>query len=309
MMKWGLCADEFHASGHWPPALYVRSARRLVGDRVFTQNTPAAQRAQGSIGELSIGVGCYNFDSHNAERWACANVSACEGAGPVGVAPETAYIWNEGDVETAPGMYQIPLWVILPSTNATQAAAAGHRVPRNLLVIAAPSATHIGMSTLRMEPVFMIIGHSAGVVAALASVSPAHDVHAINATALHAALLADGQILTTEAPNAYGYACEAARCVQLSTPPDAAHPADAACGGECDALAQSEWLALKEFFQWDGHASLLVSITDTFLKKSEVHSSLLPRSQLLAVTKGQTIPLTRPPVSADGKYLLVSLDL
>ena len=242
-----------------------------------------------------------------AERWACANVSACEGAGPKGVGPSTPYIWNEGDVETGPGEYQIPLWVILPSTNATRAAAARRPTPRNLVVIAAPSASHIGMSTLRMEPVFMIIGHSAGVVSALAAASPTHDVHAVNLTKLHAALLADGQILSTESSKAYGYACEAARCVQLATPPSATHPADATCGGKCAALAKREWLALKAFFKSDGTSSLLVS-ADTFLKKSEVHSSLLPHSELLAVSKGQTVALARPPVSADGDYLLALLE-
>ena len=86
--------------------------------------------------------GSYNFDSHTAERFACPNASAC-GAGPVGAGqphPSLAFAWNEGDVQTAPGIYDIPLWVLLPKrTEAT-----------NLLVVASPSASHIGMSTLRM---------------------------------------------------------------------------------------------------------------------------------------------------------------
>ena len=94
MAKFGLCADEFKASAHWPPALYVRSARRLVGERIFTQLTPKEQSSAGSIGNLSIGVGCYNFDSHNAERWACTNKSMCDGAAPHNVNDSTPYIWN-----------------------------------------------------------------------------------------------------------------------------------------------------------------------------------------------------------------------
>lgn len=54
----GLCADEFNRTDHFPPALYVRAARRLVGSKVFTQNTPKEQSLTGGIGNLSIGVGC-----------------------------------------------------------------------------------------------------------------------------------------------------------------------------------------------------------------------------------------------------------
>ena len=58
-------------------------------------------------------------------------------------------------MQTSPGAYQIPVWIMLPNISTPS-------TPVNLLVIATPSASHIGMSTLRMEPVFMIIGHSAG---------------------------------------------------------------------------------------------------------------------------------------------------
>lgn len=184
---WGLCADEFQDSGHFPTQLYVRAARRLVGDRVFSQNTPSLNR---SWGNLSIGCGSYNFDSHTAERIACPNSSTC-GAGPQG-GDQASFAWNEGDVETAPGDYDIPLWVLLPKR--TQAS--------NLLVVAAPSATHIGMSTLRMEPQFMIMGQGAGVVAALAvqeaaastPAAPA-SVHDVDTRALHQRLLDGGQLM------------------------------------------------------------------------------------------------------------------
>jgi hypothetical protein len=55
----GLCADEFNETDHFPPALYVRAARRLVGPKVFTQNTPRDQ-ANG-LGNMSIGVGCCEY--------------------------------------------------------------------------------------------------------------------------------------------------------------------------------------------------------------------------------------------------------
>ena len=88
----------------------------------------------------------------------CRNETACL----LGTrAPDNAtgaFALNEGDVEINPGLYQIPYEVLLPS----------EREADNLLVVGTPSATHVGLSTLRMEPQFMILGHAAGVVAALA---------------------------------------------------------------------------------------------------------------------------------------------
>ena len=181
---WGLC-DAFEKT-EWPPALYVRAARRLHGDETFTQNTPDEQRAAGGdIGEKSVGVGCYNFDSHTAQRIACVGTDACYGAGPPNVSADAKYAWMEGDVEVSPGRYQIPFSVMLPRRNETS----------NLLVASTPSATHIGMSTLRMEPQFMILGHAAGTAAALAIKASGGDVRRVDLSALHAALLAEGQTL------------------------------------------------------------------------------------------------------------------
>lgn len=180
---WGLCKDEFIETGGFPPALYVRAARRLLGDKVFTQNTP---KLQGDIGKNSIGIACYNFDAHNAQRFPCKNQGACYGFGPPGVGNNTPYVWNEGDVEVGPGTYQIPYYVMLPKESELT----------NLLVVAAPSASHIGMSSLRMEPQFMIVGHSAGVAASMvAAAAPGTYIHDLDMDSLHAKLKADGQKL------------------------------------------------------------------------------------------------------------------
>ena len=90
-----------------------------------------------------------------------------------------------GDVEVNPRRYQIPFSVMLPRRNETS----------NLLVASTPSATHIGMSTLRMEPQFMILGHAAGTAASLAVKASGGDVRRVDLGALHAALLAEGQTL------------------------------------------------------------------------------------------------------------------
>eukprot|EP00658_Telonema_sp_P-2_P066090 TRINITY_DN55199_c0_g1_i1.p1 TRINITY_DN55199_c0_g1~~TRINITY_DN55199_c0_g1_i1.p1 ORF type:complete len:574 (+),score=87.75 TRINITY_DN55199_c0_g1_i1:172-1893(+) len=170
MREWGLCGDEFETNrlaAHWPPALYVRAARRLQGDRVFDQNTPNEQHRAGGIDD-SIGIGGYNFDSHNAQRLACLSAEDCFGAShaPHGTAPDQPFAWDEGDVEIAPGLYQIPYWVLLPKRTEVT----------NLLVVATPSASHIGMSTLRMEPQEMILGQAAGLAAGLTSGLAVQDV-------------------------------------------------------------------------------------------------------------------------------------
>ena len=74
----------------------MRAARRLAGDRLFTQDTPAEQRKhQPGLGNESIGLGCYNFDSHTARRMACtAGTGECHAA-PKGTPPNTSYVWNE----------------------------------------------------------------------------------------------------------------------------------------------------------------------------------------------------------------------
>ena len=125
MAPHGLCRDEFEDNNlapNFPPGLYVRAARRLVGGRVFSQNTPSEQRAAGGISRTneSIGVGGYNFDSHNARRLACKSIDECYGGvnasnHPRGLAPGEAYAWNEGDIETNPGLYEIPYWVMYPA--------------------------------------------------------------------------------------------------------------------------------------------------------------------------------------------------
>ena len=192
MAPYGLCGDEFkdnRLAPNFPPGLYVRGARRLVGGKVFTQNTPREQRDAGGISNESIGIGGYNFDSHNARRLACKSVDVCYGRDnasnhPRGLMPGVAYTWNEGDIETNPGLYEIPYWVMVPKdTDST-----------NLLVVGSPSATHIGMSTLRMEPQYMVIGGAAGVAAAIIAETGV-SAQNLNRAQLAQRLLDMGQIL------------------------------------------------------------------------------------------------------------------
>jgi hypothetical protein len=138
MAPWGLCKDEFVDTQHWPHQLYVREARRMVGEFVVSQKDIQTDLTKPDV----IGMGSYNSDSHNIQRLVNAD----------------GFAENEGDMQVSVTPYQIPYRVMLPRRSEAT----------NLLVPVAFSATHVAYSTLRMEPQYMIIGHAAGVAAKMA---------------------------------------------------------------------------------------------------------------------------------------------
>jgi hypothetical protein len=134
----GLAKDEFTDNGHWPYQLYVREARRMVGEYVVTQKDIQTELTKPDV----IAMGSYNSDSHNVQRYLTPEGNA----------------QNEGNMEVAVTPYQIPYRILLPrKTQAT-----------NLLVPVCFSASHVTYSTLRMEPQYMMIGQAAGVAAKMA---------------------------------------------------------------------------------------------------------------------------------------------
>jgi len=138
MNRWGLCKDEFTDMGNWPHQLYIREARRMVGEFVMTQKDLQTELTKPD----PIGMGSYNSDSHNIQR-----IVAADG-----------FVRNEGDVQVSVKPYQIPYGVMLPKrAEAT-----------NLLVPVCFSASHVAYSSLRMEPQYMILGQAAGVAAKMA---------------------------------------------------------------------------------------------------------------------------------------------
>jgi PhoPQ-activated pathogenicity-related protein len=139
MKQWGLCKDEFTDTDHWPYQLYVREARRMVGEYVMSQRDIQTELTKPDV----IGMGSYNSDSHNVQRRPDAAGTAVE---------------NEGDMQVKVTPYQIPYRVMLPKRAEAS----------NLLVPVCFSATHVAYSTLRMEPQYMILGHAAGIAAKMA---------------------------------------------------------------------------------------------------------------------------------------------
>ncbi len=161
---WGLAKDEFTDTQNWPPQLYIREARRMVSDFVMTQKDVQTDLTKPD----PIGMGSYNSDSHNVQRFVNAQGD----------------VENEGDMQVAAKPYQIPYRVIVPKRNEAT----------NLLVPVCFSASHVAYSSLRMEPQYMIIGQAAGDAAAMA-VKAGIAMQDVDTKALTAELLKDGAVM------------------------------------------------------------------------------------------------------------------
>jgi hypothetical protein len=164
MQRWGPCRDEFPDTDGWPNQLYVREARRLISDYVMTERHCRGQ----VLAEDAISLAAYNMDSHNCQRIA-----------------KTGRVENEGDVQVPPMKpYPISYRAIVPKA----------RECENLFVPVCLSASHIAYGSIRMEPVFMILGQAAATAACLAL--DAHvSAQSVDYQKLRSRLLADGQIL------------------------------------------------------------------------------------------------------------------
>ena len=169
--RWGLPKDEFKDNGHWPHQIYVREARRMVGAFVMTENELTKKKPTPD----SVGMGSYTIDSHNVRRY---------------VTPE-GNVQNEGDIGVPISPYSIAYGALVPKRGEIA----------NLFAPVACSATHIAYGSIRMEPVFMILGQSAATAAALA-IDGNLAVQDVPYAALRARLLEDGQVLEHESSKA-----------------------------------------------------------------------------------------------------------
>lgn len=166
MAEWGLAKDEFTDNGGWPHQIYVREARRMVGDFVMTENELLKRRPT----PASVGMGSYTIDSHNVQRY---------------ITPD-GNVQNEGDIGVGvPEPYEIAYGALVPKREDCA----------NLLVPVCVSSSHIAFGSIRMEPVFMILGQSAATAAAIA-LDEDIPVQAVDYERLKTQLHRDGQILT-----------------------------------------------------------------------------------------------------------------
>lgn len=175
MQRWGLAKDEFVDTGNWPFQLYVREARRLVSDYVMTEHDARGQRQA----EDSVALASYHSDSHGVTLYVDAEGRLC----------------REKGFFVATGIFPISYRAIRP--RATECT--------NLLVPMCLSSSHAAYGPTRMEPVFMMLGHSAGTAASLA-IDRRVSVQDLPYPELRSRLLAEHQILdrsaVTSAPRA-----------------------------------------------------------------------------------------------------------
>lgn len=165
MARWGLAADEFTDNDNWPHQLYIREARRMVSDYVATEHDCRRTR----ICEDPVGMGSYNMDSHNVQRYVTKD----------------GFAQDEGDVQVSPGgPYLISYRSIIPKRGEAE----------NLFVPVCLSASHAAYGSIRMEPVFMILGQSAATAAALA-IDRDIPVQDVPYARLRERLELDGQVL------------------------------------------------------------------------------------------------------------------
>lgn len=166
----GLCKDEFPRTGHFPPQLYVREGRRMQGMYVLTQNDILESPEK----DNPIAVSSFPIDSHDCQRIALEDGVINEG---------TIYpVRMKGRRHGFP--YHVPYRAILPRPEECS----------NLLVPVALSSTHVALSSIRVEPTWMILGQSAGIAAALAAQEET-TVQALPYPKLRERLMAQGQVL------------------------------------------------------------------------------------------------------------------
>ncbi len=163
--KWGTCKDEFIEGNGWQEQLYVREARRMISDYVMTQHDCEWLR----VAEDAVGLAAYGMDSHHVQRYVTSE----------------GFVKNEGNVQASvKGPYPISYRSIVPK----------QKECKNLLVPVCLSSSHIGFGSIRMEPVFMVLGQSAAIAASLA-IDKDISVQNVDYSELQKHLLENGQRL------------------------------------------------------------------------------------------------------------------
>ncbi|MFC5625823.1 FAD-dependent oxidoreductase [Algoriphagus winogradskyi] len=163
--QWGTCKDEYEREDGWQQQLYIREARRMISDYVMTQKNCEGMEVVSD----PIGMAAYGMDSHHVKRYVNSD----------------GFVSNEGNVEAhVKAPFPISYRSIVPKKEECT----------NLLVPVSLSASHIAFGSIRMEPVFMVLGQSSAVIASMA-VDEIKPVQNIDYTKIREELIRLGQIL------------------------------------------------------------------------------------------------------------------
>lgn len=164
-LSWGLCKDEFADNDHWPYALYIREGRRMIGEHVMVQKDLQTDIFK----DDGVGMGSFLIDCHIVQR----------------ILAEDGTVRDEGSFQDTPALpYQIAYRSLTPKRGECE----------NLLVPVCLSASHIAYCSLRMEPVYMALGHAAG-LAAVQAMRAGQGVQNIDVKMLREKLLAQKAVL------------------------------------------------------------------------------------------------------------------
>lgn len=170
MLSWGLDRREFADNAHWPWQIYVRVARRMIGEYVMTQDDLFNNRDKAD----SVAMGSFVIDSHNIRR----------------VLTPDGSVLNEGGLEIKlNGPYEIPFRSVTPKVAECE----------NLLVPVCISSSYVAYCTIRMEPVYMMMGQASGAAAALSAKS-GRAVQSLTYDELTATLVKQGQTVLKRPP-------------------------------------------------------------------------------------------------------------
>lgn len=172
LRKWGFAKDEFGDNNHWPYQLYVREARRMMGEYVMTESDILTNRFKSD----AIAIGSYMLDVHPTQYVPLEE-------GDYGLY-SSAGVLREGGIAYPIKPYEIPYRSLLPKRSEAI----------NLLVTVCVSSSHVAFSSIRMEPVYMMMGHAAGLAAAI-SIKGDILVHDINYDELYKKLINQKAVL------------------------------------------------------------------------------------------------------------------
>ncbi|XOV93464.1 MAG: FAD-dependent oxidoreductase [Bacteroidota bacterium] len=165
MLRYGYPKDEYVNNNHWTPQVYIRETRRMIGEYVMTQNDIDTNTQK----EHSVGMGSYALDSHHIQR----------------LVTKDGELINEGNFTIhINGPYEIPYESLIPK----------EKECANLIVPVCVSSSHVAFGSIRMEPVYMVLGQTAGTAASLA-LKEDNNVHRVEYENLRSQLIQDGQTL------------------------------------------------------------------------------------------------------------------
>ena len=208
--QWCLPADEFADNNHWPYELYIREARRMVSDYVMTE-----KNCMGTlVAPDAVGLSAYVMDSHNCQR----------------IVSNLGFVKNEGDIQRKiPGTFPISYRSLVPKVGECS----------NLLTPWSVSASHVAFASIRMEPVFMILGQSAAAAACIA-IDDQVGVQQVSYPKLKEQLLKEGLVLTTT-----GKSAASASSTSSADSPSSATTSTNSCtidnADSCGVIFQGSW--------------------------------------------------------------------